>query len=181
MPWSSERVRCDRRRRSCEGSEAPFSLSWRSAIWANAFNSLQTDVPGYTNALQQHVEGSATVRKQLQNLSGNKSTDGSLTKCLPSDPVLEKCGIAPNFTDITAWLNTPGGQPLTMKELRGKVVLVDFWTYSCINCERTLPHVEAWYNRYKNDGLVVVGVHTPEFGFEHVVSNVRAESKTPRR
>ena len=53
-----------------------------AAIWANAFNSLQTDVPGYTNALQQHVEGSATVRKQLQNLSDNKSTDGSLTKCL---------------------------------------------------------------------------------------------------
>ena len=65
-----------------------------------------------------------------------------------------------------------------MKELRGKVVLVDFWTYTCINCERTLPHVEAWYNRYKNDGLVVVGVHTPEFSFEHVVSNVRRESKT---
>ncbi len=148
------------------------------AIWANAFNSLQTDVPGYTNALQQHVEGSATVRKQLQKLSDNKSTDGSLTKCLPSDPVLEKCGTAPNFTDITAWLNTPGGQPLTMQQLRGKVVLIDFWTYSCINCERTLPHVEAWYNRYKNDGLVVVGVHTPEFSFEHVVSNVRAESKS---
>jgi cytochrome c biogenesis protein CcdA/thiol-disulfide isomerase/thioredoxin len=147
------------------------------AIWFNAFNSLQTDVPGYTNALQQHVEGSASVRKQLNNLSGTKSADGSLTRCVPSDPALEMCGLAPNFTDITAWLNTPGGKPLTMQELRGKVVLIDFWTYSCINCERTLPHVEAWYNRYKNDGLVVVGVHTPEFGFEHVVSNVRAMSK----
>ena len=147
------------------------------AIWANAFNSLQTDVPGYTNALQKHIEGSASIRSQLRTLSGDK-TDGSLAKCLPSDPVLEKCGTAPNFTDITAWLNTPGGQPLTMQQLRGKVVLIDFWTYSCINCERTLPHVEAWYNRYKNDGLVVVGVHTPEFGFEHVVSNVRAESKS---
>jgi cytochrome c biogenesis protein CcdA/thiol-disulfide isomerase/thioredoxin len=146
-------------------------------IWSNALNVLQTDVPGYTNALQQHVEGSASIRKQLQTLSGNKSTDGSLASCVPSDPTLEKCGTAPNFTDITAWLNTPGGKPLTMKELRGKVVLIDFWTYSCINCERTLPHVEAWYNRYKDDGLVVVGVHTPEFGFEHVVSNVRAESK----
>jgi thiol-disulfide isomerase/thioredoxin len=134
-------------------------------------------VPGYTNALQQHVEGSASVRKQLDNLSGAKSADGSLTKCVPSDPALEMCGLAPNFTDITAWLNTPGGKPLTIQELRGKVVLIDFWTYSCINCERTLPHVEAWYNRYKNDGLVVVGVHTPEFGFEHVVSNVRAMSK----
>ena len=54
------------------------------------------------------------------------------------------------------------------------MVLVDFWTYSCINCQRALPHVESWYNDYKNDGFVVVGVHTPEFAFEHVVSNVRS-------
>ena len=86
------------------------------------------------------------------------------------------CGPAPDFKDITAWLNTPGGQPLTMSKLRGKVVLVDFWTYSCINCQRTLPHVEAWYRDYAKDGLVVVGVHTPEFAFEHVVSNVRTEA-----
>ena len=63
-----------------------------------------------------------------------------------------------------------------MSELRGKVVLVDFWTYSCINCQRTLPHVEAWYRDYAKDGFVVVGVHTPEFAFEHVVSNVRTEA-----
>ena len=149
------------------------------AISTSLFNSLQTDVPGYTNALQQHIEGTSTVRHQLNALKGTKgSSDGSLTACTPSDPDLQKCGVAPNFTDVTAWLHTPGDRPLTMKGLRGKVVLVDFWTYSCINCERTLPHVEAWYNRYKSYGLVVVGVHTPEFGFEHVVSNVRAESKT---
>jgi cytochrome c biogenesis protein CcdA/thiol-disulfide isomerase/thioredoxin len=149
------------------------------AISTNVFNSLQTDVPGYTNALQQHVEGSSSVRKQLQSLNGNAQiSDGSLASCLPGDPNLRSCGNAPNFTDITAWLNTRGGKPLSIKELRGKVVLVDFWTYSCINCERTLPHIEAWYNRYKADGLVVVGVHTPEFGFEHVVSSVRAESKS---
>jgi cytochrome c biogenesis protein CcdA/thiol-disulfide isomerase/thioredoxin len=147
------------------------------AIWFNAFNTLQTDVPGYTNALQIHVEGTTSVTRQLQALKHQK-VDGALASCTPSAPVLEKCGLAPNFAHITAWLNTPGGKPLTMKALRGKVVLVDFWTYSCINCERTLPHVEAWYNRYKSDGLVVVGVHTPEFGFEHVVSNVRAESKS---
>jgi thiol-disulfide isomerase/thioredoxin len=63
-----------------------------------------------------------------------------------------------------------------MAGLHGKVVLVDFWTYSCINCERTLPHVEAWYKEYANDGFVVVGVHTPEFAFEHVVSNVRSQA-----
>jgi cytochrome c biogenesis protein CcdA/thiol-disulfide isomerase/thioredoxin len=148
------------------------------AISFNVFNSLQTDVPGYTNALQSHVEGSASIRKQLQALNGNSQvSDGALSACTAGHPNLQKCGKAPNFTDITAWLNTPGGKPLSIKGLQGKVVLVDFWTYSCINCERTLPHVEAWYNRYKNYGLVVVGVHTPEFGFEHVVSNVRAESK----
>jgi thiol-disulfide isomerase/thioredoxin len=86
-------------------------------------------------------------------------------------------GLAPNFTGISAWLNTPGGKPLTLQDLRGKVVLVDFWTYSCINCQRSLPHVEAWYKDYKADGLVVVGVHTPEFAFEHVVSNVVSAAK----
>jgi cytochrome c biogenesis protein CcdA/thiol-disulfide isomerase/thioredoxin len=147
-------------------------------IWANVFNSLQTEVPGYTNALQQHVEGTSKVTKELQSLSQNKVTDGSLASCRPGDVNLQTCGMAPNFADVTAWLNTPGNKPLSIKELRGKVVLVDFWTYSCINCERTLPHIEAWYNRYKNDGFVVVGVHTPEFSFEHVVSNVKAMSKS---
>ncbi len=63
---------------------------------------------------------------------------------------------------------------MTLNRLRGHVVLVDFWTYSCINCQRALPHVEAWYSRYQKDGFVVVGVHTPEFSFEHVVANVRS-------
>ena len=88
------------------------------------------------------------------------------------------CGEAPNFSDVTAWLNTPHHEPLTIAGLRGKVVIIDFWTYSCINCQRTLPHVEAWYKRYAPYGLEIVGVHTPEFAFEHVVSNVKAQSKT---
>jgi thiol-disulfide isomerase/thioredoxin len=87
---------------------------------------------------------------------------------------LPKLGRAPNFTGVTAWFNTPQDQPLSLNSLRGKVVLVDFWTYSCINCQRALPHVEGWYNDYKNDGLVVVGVSSPEFAFEHVVSNVES-------
>jgi cytochrome c biogenesis protein CcdA/thiol-disulfide isomerase/thioredoxin len=87
---------------------------------------------------------------------------------------LPMLGKAPNFTGIVSWFNTPGNKPLTLAQLKGKVVLVDFWTYSCINCQRSLPHVEGWYNDYKKDGLVVVGVSTPEFAFEHVVSNVRS-------
>ncbi len=76
----------------------------------------------------------------------------------------------PPFTEITAWLNS---EPLTPDSLKGKVVLVDFWTYSCINCIRTLPYVTSWYEKYKDKGFVVVGVHTPEFAFEKDVNNVR--------
>jgi cytochrome c biogenesis protein CcdA/thiol-disulfide isomerase/thioredoxin len=136
----------------------------------NTFAGLQRYVPGYTSAFQ----GSAKVRKQLNALTGEPQT--SLAKCNPNATGLVDCGRAPNFTGITAWLNTPGGKPLSIGALHGKVVLVDFWTYSCINCQRTLPHVEAWYSRYAKDGFAVVGVHTPEFAFEHVVSNVRSQA-----
>jgi cytochrome c biogenesis protein CcdA/thiol-disulfide isomerase/thioredoxin len=83
-------------------------------------------------------------------------------------------GPAPEFADTEKWFNTPGGRPLTMKGLRGRVVLVDFWTYSCINCIRTLPYLEAWDKRYRKDGLTIVGVHSPEFPFEREASNVEA-------
>ena len=76
----------------------------------------------------------------------------------------------PDLSGATAWINSP---PLTPASLRGKVVLVDFWTYSCINCLRTLPYVKAWYAKYKDSGFVVLGVHTPEFPFEKDESNVR--------
>jgi cytochrome c biogenesis protein CcdA/thiol-disulfide isomerase/thioredoxin len=76
----------------------------------------------------------------------------------------------PDFSGATAWINSP---PLTPASLRGKVVLVDFWTYSCINCLRELPYTKAWYAKYKDSGLVVIGVHTPEFPFEKDESNVR--------
>jgi cytochrome c biogenesis protein CcdA/thiol-disulfide isomerase/thioredoxin len=141
------------------------------AIGVNAFASLQRDVPAYTSSLQNHFEGSSGVRKQLGALTGTGGV--ALARCSTTATNLVNCGAAPPFTGITAWLNTPEGKPLTLAALRGKVVLIDFWTYSCINCQRTLPHVEAWYQRYAKYGLVVVGVHTPEFDFEHVVSNVR--------
>lgn len=78
-------------------------------------------------------------------------------------------GAAPEFTGIERWLNS---QPLTLAQLRGRVVLVDFWTYACINCIRTLPHVNRWAELYTSQGLTVVGVHTPEFPFERTTSNV---------
>jgi thiol-disulfide isomerase/thioredoxin len=81
---------------------------------------------------------------------------------------------APDFAGIEQWHNSA---PLTMQQLRGKVVLVDFWTYTCINCIRTLPHVTEWYSKYKDQGLVVVGVHTPEFPFERSADNVKKAIK----
>jgi cytochrome c biogenesis protein CcdA/thiol-disulfide isomerase/thioredoxin len=79
-------------------------------------------------------------------------------------------GVLPELKGAVLWLNSP---PLTREQLRGKVVLVDFWTYSCINCLRALPYVEAWAQKYKDHGLVVIGVHAPEFAFEKVPDNVR--------
>ena len=89
---------------------------------------------------------------------------------LPLAETLPVEGTLPPLTGATLWLNSP---PLTAEGLRGKVVLVDFWTYSCINCLRTLPHVRAWAERYKDAGLVVIGVHAPEFAFEKDPDNVR--------
>ena len=79
-------------------------------------------------------------------------------------------GPLPSLEGAVLWLNSP---PLTREQLRGKVVLVDFWTYSCINCIRSVPYVRAWADRYKDKGLVVIGVHTPEFAFERDPANVR--------
>jgi thiol-disulfide isomerase/thioredoxin len=81
---------------------------------------------------------------------------------------------APEFTGISTWLNSP---PLTMTGLKGKVVLVQFWTYSCINCLRTLPCITEWNKKYKDRGLIVIGVHTPEFAFEKETSNVQTAIK----
>jgi cytochrome c biogenesis protein CcdA/thiol-disulfide isomerase/thioredoxin len=163
-------------------------LATTLAIAFGLLDPLQRAVPGYTSALENHIESTGSIPKKLQALNGehankfakNAASDAKKAKGDKSAattvqmPMLPKLGVAPNFTGIVSWLNTPGNKPLTLAQLRGKVVLVDFWTYSCINCQRALPHVEGWYNDYKNDGLVVVGVSTPEFAFEHVVSNVKS-------
>jgi cytochrome c biogenesis protein CcdA/thiol-disulfide isomerase/thioredoxin len=88
---------------------------------------------------------------------------------LPALPVLDDEGPLPDLSGAVTWLNSP---PLSNKSLKGKVVLVDFWTYSCINCLRALPYVEGWSAKYKDAGLVVIGVHTPEFAFEKERANV---------
>jgi cytochrome c biogenesis protein CcdA/thiol-disulfide isomerase/thioredoxin len=88
-------------------------------------------------------------------------------------PALPDLGRAPNFTHTQRWFNTPGGRPLSLTQLRGHVVLVDFWTYTCINCIRTLPFVKGLYAHYHRYGLDVVGVETPEFTFEQEAANVQ--------
>lgn len=77
---------------------------------------------------------------------------------------------APEIEGINAWINS---SPLELSDLKGKVVIIDFWTYSCINCIRTIPHINDWYSKYKEDGLVIIGVHAPEFAFEKIESNVK--------
>jgi thiol-disulfide isomerase/thioredoxin len=96
------------------------------------------------------------------------------TRPSPETAPLPVEGHLPGFDGATGWLNSP---PLTAAGLRGRVVLVDFWTYTCINWLRTLPYVRAWAHKYKAHGLLVVGVHTPEFDFEHDLDNVRREVK----
>jgi thiol-disulfide isomerase/thioredoxin len=87
-----------------------------------------------------------------------------------ASPSFHNYGAAPEFAGIAQWHNSP---PLSLASLRGKVVLVDFWTYSCINCLRTLPYVNRWASSYAAQGLVVVGVHTPEFAFERSAKNLQ--------
>jgi thiol-disulfide isomerase/thioredoxin len=113
----------------------------------------------------------------LQSRKMNDKETGSIFSSIPKNDSkmdLKSKGKAPEFGGIANWINS---EPLTMKELRGKVVLIDFWTYSCINCVRTLLYVTKWYDTYKDQGLVVVGVHTPEFAFEKDTKNVETAIK----
>ena len=111
------------------------------------------------------LRGKPKFARRRAAAAGDASLPGVQT---PSLPVL---GAAPEFADTQRWFNTT---PLTMQRLRGHVVLIDFWTYTCINCLRTLPYLKAWDARYRAQGLSIVGVHTPEFAFERDASNVAA-------
>ena len=137
--------------------------------WATAW---QTKVPGVIRPIQDAIEGNGAATRELAKLRGQHA-QGALAEAAAQlrHVSLPDYGPAPDFTRIDAWLNTPG---LHIHALRGKVVLVDFWTYSCINCLRTLPYLEAWDRRYRSKGLVIVGVHSPEFAFEHDLGNVRS-------
>src|ERR671937_2587587 len=132
----------------------------------------QTALGGYTNHIQDLIERNGYVDRHLRGGRSEPKLVAAAAGAQPGD-----YGAAPGFRGISHWLNTPGDRPLSLASLRGKVVLVDFWTYSCINCLRTLPHLEAWDRAYRKAGLRIVGIHTPEFAFEHVPSNVRSAAR----
>ncbi|WP_337187948.1 cytochrome c biogenesis protein CcdA [Phenylobacterium sp.] len=115
----------------------------------------------------------ATTAPLEQSLLDRAKGAKAATPIAP-DGVLPVEGQMPSLDGAVTWLNSP---PLTTERLRGKVVLVDFWTYSCINCLRSLPYVRAWAEKYKGQGLVVIGVHTPEFAFERDIGNVRKATR----
>ncbi|MEJ7797470.1 MAG: cytochrome c biogenesis protein DipZ [Solirubrobacteraceae bacterium] len=151
---------------------ANLDIRFQSAL-ASEFPSFLTNPTG-------GLERSSPVASRLDDLRGASRFEApATTTAAPSDsdaalpgvstPELPVLGNAPEFRDTQRWFNSP---PLTMKALRGRVVLVDFWTYTCINCLRTLPYIRAWDERYRDRGLTIVGVHTPEFAFEKQAANV---------
>ena len=152
-------------------------LAFAVALAFNVPAALQRAIPDYTSGLQDKVAGSNDIQEKL-NLGGLvNEQNAQLANCTNGAPVLQDCGTAPDIKGITGWLNTPGGAPIDLKSLRGKVVLVDFWAYSCINCQRAIPHVVDWYGAYKGAGFEVIGVHTPEYAFERVPGNVASGAK----
>ena len=128
------------------------------------------------------LEKSHAVRSRLTSITGrsrfaetaSSSSSVAASAGLPGvqTPDLPVLGPAPDFVDNQRWFNTPGGRPLTLASLRGRVVLIDFWTYTCINCIRTLPYLKAWDAAYRKLGLSIIGVESPEFSFEKDAGNV---------
>ncbi|MFL5906787.1 MAG: thioredoxin family protein, partial [Solirubrobacterales bacterium] len=153
------------------------------AMTANLDTRFQTaiasDLPGFLVNPTKDLEQSNAISSDLAKVAqhGAPIVDPSE---LDRPVSLQTYGQAPDFTDTQEWFNTDGGESLSMSGLRGKVVLIDFWTYTCINCIRTLPYLEAWQQRYGRQGFTVVGVHSPEFPFEKDAGNVEAAIRQNR-
>lgn len=171
----AERVQAFRKRqRAVRTTAGVVMIALAVGLVFNLPQLLQRVVPDYTSDLQARVNNSEQVRKAL-NLGGLVNDQNKdLDKCSDGAAELESCGTAPDITGVAQWLNSPG---VDLKTLRGKVVLIDFWAYSCINCQRSLPHVTAWDSAYRDAGLQVVGVHSPEYAFEKEPANVQAATR----
>lgn len=140
------------------------------------------DLPAFLVNPSKSLESSDPAKEALADVRGVENSpaaqriaDGvAAADAAPEAPAsdLPVIGKAPEFAGNQQWFNTESGKPVTLRSLRGRVVLVDFWTYSCVNCVRTQPYLKAWDERYRDEGLTIVGVHTPEFPFEKDAGNV---------
>jgi cytochrome c biogenesis protein CcdA/thiol-disulfide isomerase/thioredoxin len=159
-----------RRQRQIRVTAGLVTLLLAVALVFNLPAALQRAIPDYTDSLQAKLGGEQQIQQKLGGIVNDQNK--GLSNCTSGSSQLQSCGPAPDLKGITAWLNTPADKPIDLKALRGKVVLIDFWAYSCINCQRAIPHVEGWYKAYHDDGFEVIGVHTPEYAFEKVTGNV---------
>jgi cytochrome c biogenesis protein CcdA/thiol-disulfide isomerase/thioredoxin len=160
-----------RRQRQVRVAAGIVTLLLAVALVFNLPAALQRAIPDYTGSLQNKLGDQQQLQQQLGGIVTDQNKE--LSNCMNGSAQLQNCGPAPDLKGITAWLNTPAALPIDLHALRGKVVLIDFWAYSCINCQRAIPHVEGWYKAYRDDGFEVIGVHTPEYAFEKVTSNVK--------
>lgn len=123
---------------------------------------IQRALPDYSSSLQQRTD---------------EALNGSSSRCVPGAEGLADCGPLPKVEGIKGWINTPDGGAIAQEEITRGVTLIDFWAYSCINCQRSVPGIEKLYQTYKDSGLQVIGVHAPEYAFEKVAENVEAGTK----
>jgi cytochrome c biogenesis protein CcdA/thiol-disulfide isomerase/thioredoxin len=166
----SQRVQSFRKRqRGIRITAGVVMLALAAGLVFNLPQLLQRAVPDYTAGLQEQINDSEQVREALDLGGLENEQNKDLDLCTEGAAELERCGTAPDIRGVGQWLNSG---PVDLKSLRGKVVLVDFWAYSCINCQRSLPHVIAWDAAYRDAGLRVIGVHAPEYAFEKEPGNV---------
>ena len=161
----TERIQAFRtRQRAIRVTAGVVMLGLAVALVLDAPAALQRRLPDYTASLQARTD----------DLLHGDSSSGA---CRPGATTLGDCGPLPAIDGAVAWINTPGGQPLTQQDRAGKVTLVDFFAYSCINCQRSVPGIEKLHETYAASGLQVIGVHSPEYAFEKEVDNVRGGVK----
>jgi cytochrome c biogenesis protein CcdA/thiol-disulfide isomerase/thioredoxin len=135
-------------------------------------NEIATALPAMLVNPSKQLEESGAARDRLADLRGAHGGTVAEAATAHEGERLPVLGRAPEIQGTQRWFNTANGRPLTLRSLRGRVVLIDFWTYSCINCIRTLPALKAWDSRYRRAGLTIIGVHAPEFPFERDAANV---------
>lgn len=173
-----ERIKAFRKReRGLRIAAGVAMLALAVGLVFNVPQALQRLVPDYTAQLQRDLTDNEQAAEAL-GLGGLVNDENrDLDKCTNGADELESCGTAPSIKGIEKWLNTPNGEGIDLTDLRGKVVLIDFWAYSCINCQRSIPHVVAWDVTYRDSGLEVIGIHSPEYAFEKDAGNVEAGAR----